>query len=86
LILSLGNLSMIVGGLSLCSFGFGAVLSVPVGIAAWLMANRDLERMSDGLMDPLGRSQTQTGRTGAIAGVILGLIFGSFYALVYLAG
>ncbi len=86
LILTLGNLSMIVGGLSLCTFGIGAAVSVPLGILTWLMANRDLERMGDGRMDPLGRSQTQTGRTGAVAGIILGLIFAAFYALVYLAG
>jgi hypothetical protein len=84
LILSLGNISMIVGGLSLCMFGLGAVISVPLGILAWLMANRDLEDMREGRMDPRGKSQTETGRTGGIAGVILGLIFAAFYALVYL--
>jgi hypothetical protein len=86
LILSLGNVSMIVGGLSLCSFGLGAVVSVPLGILAWLMANRDLERMREGRMDPRGKAKTQTGRTGAIAGVILGVIFAAFYALLWLAG
>ena len=86
LILSLGNVSMIVGGLSLCTFGVGAVVSVPLGILAWLMANRDLERMHEGRMDPRGKSQTETGRTGAIAGIILGGIFGAFYALLWLAG
>jgi hypothetical protein len=86
LIVTLGNLSMIVGGLSLCSFGIGAVISVPIGILALLMANRDLERIRDGHMDPRGKSQTETGRTGAITGIILGTIFASFYALVFLAG
>lgn len=86
LILSLGNVSMIVGGLSLCSFGFGAVVSIPLGVLAWLMANRDLERMRDGFMDPRGKAKTETGRTGAVVGVILGSIFAAFYALVYLAG
>jgi hypothetical protein len=86
LILSLGNAAMIVGGLSLCSFGIGACLSVPVGILVWVMANRDLERMREGRMDPGGKSQTEAGRTGAVAGVILGLIFAAFYALVFLAG
>jgi hypothetical protein len=84
-IVTLGNLSMIVGGLSLCSFGFGAIVSVPIGILALSMANRDLERMRDGRMDPRGKSRTETGRTGAVTGIILGLIFGSFYALVFLA-
>ncbi len=86
LILSLGNVSMIVGGLSLCTFGVGAFISVPVGILALLMANRDLERMREGRMDPSGKARTETGRTGAVAGIILGVIFASFYALVYLAG
>lgn len=84
LILTLGNISVIAGGLSLCTFGLGAVVSVPLGILAWLLANCDLERMSDGRMDPSGRAQTQTGRTGAVTGMILGLIFAAFYALVYL--
>lgn len=86
LILGLGNFSMIVSGLSLCTLGLGAIISVPVGLAAWLMANRDLERMGDGRMDPRGRSQTKTGRTGAVTGVILGLLFAAFYAVIYLAG
>jgi hypothetical protein len=85
LIVSLGNVSMIVGGLSLCMFGFGAFVSVPLGILAWLMANRDLELMREGRMDPRGKAQTETGRTGAIAGIVLGLIFAAFYALLLLA-
>jgi hypothetical protein len=84
LIASLGNLSMILGGLSLCLLGAGALFSVPLGIAAWMMANRDLERMREGLMDPRGKVPTETGRAGAIAGILLGLIFGAFYVLVYL--
>ncbi|HTU18167.1 MAG TPA: hypothetical protein VMG10_08890 [Gemmataceae bacterium] len=86
LILSLGNVSMIVGGLSLCTFGVGAVVSVPVGILAWLMANHDLERMREGRLDARGKSQTETGRTGAVAGIVLGVIFAAFYALLWLAG
>lgn len=85
LIVSLGNVSMIVGGLSLCLFGFGAFVSVPLGILAWLMANRDLKLMREGRMDPRGKAQTETGRTGAIAGIVLGSIFAAFYALLLLA-
>jgi hypothetical protein len=85
LIVSLGNISMIVGGLSLCMFGFGALISIPLGALAWVMANRDLERMRDGRMDPRGQSQTETGRTGGIAGIVLGLIFAAFFALIWLA-
>jgi hypothetical protein len=85
LILSLGNISMIFGGLTLCTFGIGAILSVPLGILAWLMANHDLERMREGLMDPRGKLPTQGGRTAAVVGALLGLFFGAFYALIYLA-
>ena len=85
LIISLGNVSMILGGLSLCMLGFGAAVSIPVGVLAWLMANRDLELMRQGRMDPRGKAQTETGRTGAIAGIILGMIFAAFYGFVFLA-
>lgn len=85
LILSLGNVSMILGALSLCSFGMGAVISVPLGILAWLMANRDLELMREGRMDPRGKGRTETGRIAALAGIILGMIFAAFFALLYLA-
>jgi hypothetical protein len=85
LIVSLGNLSAIVGGLTLCTFGFGACFSIPVGILTWMMANHDLEHMRDGRMDPRGKTQTEVGRTSAIVGILLGLIFAAFFALVYLA-
>jgi hypothetical protein len=85
LIQSLGNVSLTVGGLSLCMFGSGALISVPLGILVWVMATRDLDRMRDGRMDPRGQAQTETGRTGGIVGIILGLIFASFFAFVWLA-
>ncbi len=84
LIVSLGNVSMIVGALTLCTFGLGACFSIPMGILTWIMANHDLEQMRDGRIDPRGKAQTETGRTGAIAGIILGLIFAVFYAFIYL--
>ncbi len=85
LILSLGNLGLIVGGLSLCLFGLGAILSIPIGIVVWLMAGRDLEYMSAGRMDPAGKRETETGRTLAVVGIILGLVSAAFYAVCYLA-
>jgi hypothetical protein len=84
LIAGLGNFSLIVGGLSLCLFGVGALVSVPVGVAAWVMANHDLAQMRAGAMDPRGKAQTENGRTGAIVGVVLSLLFASFYAMLYL--
>jgi hypothetical protein len=84
LIASLGNVSLITGGLALCLFGTTAVVSVPLGIAAWVMASHDLDLMRRGLMDARGRQQTANGRTAAVLGVVLGLTFGAFFALAYL--
>jgi hypothetical protein len=84
LIANLGNASLAVGGLSLCFMGVGAVLSVPLGIVAVVLARRDLARMRSGLMDPGGRRQTEIGLNGGIAGIVLGLIFAAFYVAVYL--
>jgi len=50
LIAALGSFSMVAGGLSLCLLGFGAVVALPAGVAAWVMANRDLELMRSGEM------------------------------------
>jgi hypothetical protein len=84
LIASLGNLSALIGGLSLCTFGFAALAAVPLGAIALVLANRDLEEIRVGRMDPNGRRQTEMGRTSAIVGVILGLIIAAFFVAVYL--
>ncbi len=81
LISTMGNVSLVVGGLSVCLFGLGALLSVPLGIVTWVLANQDLARMRQGIMDPAGRESTETGRTGAILGVVLGSLFAACYSL-----
>lgn len=85
LIVTLGNVSMALGGLSLCSLGTLALVSVPLGILAWVLANHDLGEMRGGRMDPQGKTATLNGRTGGVLGVVLGLLFGTFFAVVYLA-
>jgi hypothetical protein len=52
LIAALGNLTLLSGGLSLCLFGAGLGVALPLGITTWVMANHDLERMRTGEMDP----------------------------------
>jgi hypothetical protein len=84
LIGTLGNVSLALGGLSLCTLGLGSLVSVPLGIAVWVMAHNDLEEMRAGRMDPQGRRATETGRTGGILGIVLGLLFGAFFAFVTL--
>ena len=41
------------------------------GIAAWVMANADLEEMACGRMDPTGKDMTQAGRVCGIIGTVL---------------
>lgn len=84
LIAGLGTFSMITGGLSLCLFGLGSVVALPAGIAAWVMANRDLELMRHGEMGPSGRTQTENGRVAAIVGVTLATLFAAFFALMFI--
>jgi hypothetical protein len=71
----LGSVCVVAGCLSLCLAGTGSLVSVPLGMLVWKMANRDLELMRKGEMDPLGQPMTEDGRTNAIVGVILGLLF-----------
>ncbi len=78
---TMGNVALVVGGLSVCVCGLGAFLSVPLGIVTWVMAHNDLEAMRSGVMDPAGREPTETGRTGAILGIVLGLLFAFCHAL-----
>ncbi len=80
----MGNVSMALGGLSLCTLCAGALVSVPLGVVAWVLASHDLAEMRAGHVDPQGKTATETGRTGGIMGAVLGLVFGAFFAVIYL--
>jgi hypothetical protein len=80
LLRTLGNICLAAGGLSICLFGLGILVSLPLGIVTWVLANNDLGRMRSGAMDPSGREATESGRTGAILGIVLGIIFAAGYA------
>jgi hypothetical protein len=56
-------------------------ISLPLGIAAWVMGRRDLRKMDDGEMDPNGRKKT---RDGWLCGMI-GALLSSVIALIALA-
>ena len=47
------------------------VICAPLGIAAWIMGNKDLREMDAGVMDPSGRSLTNGGRICGIIGIVL---------------
>ena len=63
LILAFGIIGMVilVGCTPLC------IISLPLAIAAWVMANNDLRAIADGKMDPDGETVT---RAGKIIGII----------------
>ena len=56
----------------------------PLGIAAWIMGNKDLKEMDAGTMDPSGRSNTNAGRICGMIATIL-LIIGVVVAIALLA-
>ncbi len=85
LLATLGNICLVSGGLSICLCGLGAIVSVPLGITTWVLATIDLGRMRSGAMDPTGKEATETGRTGAILGIALGIIFAVGHALWWTA-
>jgi hypothetical protein len=54
------------------------LLSFPVwifGVAAWIMANRDLKAMAEGKMDPSGERLTKAGKILGIIGLALNLLW-----------
>jgi hypothetical protein len=61
-------------GLLMCLVGVTAPLALGLGIAAWLMARRDLARMREGLMDPVGRKYTELGGSLGLSGAGLALL------------
>ena len=85
LIAKLGNLSLGVGALCLCILGLGVVATVPVALTTIWMATVDLNQMRTGQMDPAGRVQTENGRTAAITGLVLSLVFAAGWGLLWLS-
>jgi hypothetical protein len=84
MLLVMGNVSLALGGLTLCTAGIASPLSVVLGAVTWWLAQRDLEEMRAGRMDPGGQSSTEAGRAGGLVGAILGLLLGLFFAALYL--
>ncbi len=59
------------GGIIL-AFGILSLVVCPFfGLAAWIMADRDLEDMDHGRMDTSGRDLTKAGRICGIVGTVL---------------
>ena len=56
---------------------------LPLGICAWVMGNKDLKDMDQGLMDPSGRDTTKVGKILGIIGTILISILLVVYVLIF---
>jgi hypothetical protein len=69
LIDNLGQVSMVCFPLAMCLGLFA--LSLGLGIAAWVMATRDLRKMRAGLMDRRGEGATRRGRYYGVVGACL---------------
>jgi hypothetical protein len=83
LIYALGVVSVILGVLAFFLYGLSGLVALPLGASAWVMAARDLPKMEAGLMDPAGMSSTRTGRSCGIIGLVLSLVFGTGYCLLF---
>ncbi len=84
LLSGLGNVTLGVGGLTLCAVGVPLVVVLPLGIATWMMASHDLRKMRTGEMDPEGRGPTEAARTSAIIGLVLSIVFAAGWGLLAL--
>lgn len=78
-VLTLGIISVVSSGLGVLSCCCGCFAVLPIagigfGIPAWIMGKADLEKMTQGIMDPTGYSNTKTGMTTGMIGTILGAI------------
>jgi len=81
---TLGNVALGAGAISLC-FAVGAPFGIVLGIAVWIMAQRDLGQMRANIMDAQGRQMTETARASAITGLALSLIFAAGYVALFLS-
>lgn len=52
-----------------------ALISVPLGIAVWIMAGQDLAKMRAGTMDPQGQTDTERARKMAIGCVLFSFVY-----------
>ena len=62
-------------GALILTFGIVSIVCCfPFGIAAWIMGNKDLQKIDAGQMDPTGRGLTNAGKICGIVGTIIGII------------
>ena len=71
-------------GALILTFGIlGIACCFPLGIAAWIMGNNDLQQIEAGMMDPSGKGITNAGKICGIVGTILGIFCTGFQLLSF---
>jgi hypothetical protein len=78
MILALGIISIVL--ITTCVL---SIIGLPMGIAAWTMAQGDLRKMRAGRMDPDGMRTTESGRTCAIIGTVLNALGVMYLAMMF---
>ena len=62
-------------GTLILTFGIlGIACCFPLGIAAWIMGNTDMQQIEAGMMDPSGKGTTNAGKICGIIGTILAIV------------
>ena len=62
-------------GTLILTFGIlGIACCFPLGIAAWIMGNNDMQQIEAGMMDPTGKGTTNAGKICGIIGTILAIV------------
>jgi hypothetical protein len=78
MVLALGIISIVL--VTTCVL---SIIGLPMGIAAWSMAQADLRKMRAGRMDPDGMRTTESGRTCAIIGTVLNTLGMLYLAMIF---
>jgi hypothetical protein len=66
----LGTVSLVCGVLSWCCLP-SSLVGLPLGIAVWVLSERDLSKMRAGMMDPGGKAQTERSFNRGLYGMAL---------------
>ena len=69
---ALATAALVCGLLSLCT-GVAALAAVPLSVAAYELARRDLAQMRAGLLDPAGEGDAEEARARAVLGLLFAL-------------
>ena len=78
--MELGRLSFLFGARSWCLV-LPSLVGLPLGLAVYAVAGRDLARMRAGLLDKRGWGRMEAARSRAIDGIILSVPFWYFLGL-----